>query len=101
MMNESVKTLLTIITEASLENTLAREIEKLGAKGYTITEARGKGKRGARGAEWDADRNIRIEVICAKDIGEKIAKEFQDKYFDNFAMVIYSTEVKVLRSDKF
>ena len=56
--------LVTIITEAVLESELTRQLEQLGARGYTITEARGKGSRGVRDAGWDEVRNIRIEVIC-------------------------------------
>jgi nitrogen regulatory protein PII len=56
--------LVTIITEAVLESELTRQLEQLGARGYTITEARGKGSRGIRDAGWDEVRNIRIEVIC-------------------------------------
>ena len=45
-MSNQVLKLLTIVTEAALENTLAKTIERLGAHGYTITDARGKGGRG-------------------------------------------------------
>ena len=38
--------LLTIITEAAIEKRLLQDLEQLGARGYTISEARGKGSRG-------------------------------------------------------
>lgn len=41
-MQENNRTLITIITESSLETTLSRELEKIGVHGYTITDARGK-----------------------------------------------------------
>ena len=40
--------LLTIVTEALLERELLAEFEALGVRGYTITDARGKGGRGTR-----------------------------------------------------
>lgn len=100
-MNEHLRTLLTIFTEASVEMMLIRDIERLGAHGYTITEARGKGSHGVRDAEWDMDSNIRIEVICTKETAAAIAEHLRETYYKNYAMVIYSHEVAVLRPEKF
>ena len=45
--------LLTILSEAVLEDMLIDEIMAQGAKGYTITEARGRGTHGLRtGLAW-------------------------------------------------
>ena len=44
--------LLTILSEAVLEDTLVDEIMALGAKGYTISEARGRGTHGVRSGKW-------------------------------------------------
>ena len=44
--------LLTIITEALLESELCETIDKMGATGYTVTNARGAGSRGIRDAGW-------------------------------------------------
>lgn len=99
-MNEYSKTLLTIITESSLENSLIKQLEELGARGYTICDARGKGTRGTRGANWDYEGNIRIEVLTNEDVAAEIKRVFQQKYYENFAMIIYSHTVDVLRSQK-
>ena len=100
-MNNNRRRLLTIITESSLETKLTRIIEQLGAHGYTITDARGKGSSGEREADWDADSNIRIEVICSTSTAEAIAAYMQEKYYDDFAMIIYMHDVDVLRPTKF
>ncbi|MDX1442304.1 MAG: transcriptional regulator [Gammaproteobacteria bacterium] len=100
-MSANIRTLLTIISESSLENRLVRDVQKLGARGYTITECRGKGARGARDAEWDYDSNIRMEVICSRETALAIEKWLQEKYYDDFAIVVYSDDVNVLRPDKF
>jgi hypothetical protein len=55
--------LLTIISEAILEDTLIEEIMAMGAKGYTVSEARGRGTHGVRTGKWTAGGNIRLEVI--------------------------------------
>ena len=95
------KKLVTIITELSLENTLIRELEICGATGHTITNARGKGTRGEREAEWDANSNIRVEVICSDEVCKKICNMLTEKYYDHFAMVTFVQDISVLRANKF
>ena len=50
-MSERTREFLTIVTEASLESALLRDFERLGAHGYTVTDARGTGSRGVRNAD--------------------------------------------------
>lgn len=93
--------LLTIVTEGALEHQLVEEIERLGAHGYTITDARGKGGRGVRNAGWDLSANIRIEVVCTADTARVIAAALRERYYDNYAMVLFISDVEVLRPEKF
>ncbi|MCB1963722.1 MAG: transcriptional regulator [Rhodocyclaceae bacterium] len=98
---DHMRKLLTIVTEAAIESTLVRDLERLGAHGYTITEARGKGSRGVRNAGWDASSNIRIEVVCSADTAAAIAAHLQQHYYANYAMIIFMSDVEVLRPEKF
>ena len=100
-MSNQVLKLLTIVTEAALENTLAKSIERLGAHGYTITDARGKGGRGVRNAAWEASRNIRIEIISDEETIEAISGHLKNNFYDNYAMVLFKTDVEVTRPEKF
>lgn len=100
-MNGNARKLLTIVTEAALEGALVRDIERLGANGYTITDARGKGSRGVRNASWDASSNIRVEVVCDAETAEAIAAHLRRHYSDDYAMILMMTDVEVLRPDKF
>lgn len=93
--------LLTIYTEAALESRLTEEFETLGIPGYTITNARGKGSRGVRSATWEADANIRIEVICEENLAHELASHLQEHYYENFAMVITIGQIEVFRPTKF
>ena len=93
--------LVTIITEAALESELLDRLEKLGASGYTITNARGKGSRGIRDAGWTSSSNIRIEVICSKKLAAEISGYLHEKYYQHYAMVVYESDVSVLREGKF
>ncbi len=100
-MNHSTHQILTIITEAALENTLTEEIEKLGANGYTIMDVRGKGHHGLRAGVWDASANIRIETICTTAVAEAISVLLKEKYYDDYAMVMFTSDISVLRPEKF
>jgi len=100
-MNANTRTLLTIITESSLENRLIGDIEHLGAHGYTISDCRGKGAQGTRDAEWDYDSNIRVEVICSRETAAAISSHLHKTYYKDFAMVMFSDDVAVLRPEKF
>lgn len=93
--------LVTIVTETALEHELVGEIQRLGATGYTITDARGKGGRGVRNASWTPSANIRIEVVCQAGVADAIAARLQTRYYDNYAMILYIGDVAVLRPEKF
>ena len=100
-MSHESRTLLTIVTEAALEAPLCADLDELGATGYTITNARGRGNRGVRDAGWSSDSNIRIEVICDEETGERIVETIRNRYYDDYAMVMFISDVRVLRPQKF
>lgn len=95
------RTLLTVFTEATIEHVLIKDMDRMGIRGYTISDARGKGSRGVRDASWDESRNIRIEVICARPQAEALLAHLQARYYSNYAMVACFSEVEVLRPGKF
>ncbi len=96
-----MRKLLTVVTEAALEHLLIDDIQSLGAVGYTITDARGKGSRGTRNAGWETSGNIRLEIICDDDTAMKISQYLQEKYYNNYAMILFISDVEVIRQDKF
>ncbi|WP_339843870.1 transcriptional regulator [uncultured Halopseudomonas sp.] len=100
-MSMSTRTLLTLICEAALEPRLVKDLERLGAPGWTLSDARGSGTRGVRSAGWDNDGNIRLEVICGRERAEQIIQHLQERYYDNYAMICYLSDVEVLRPQKF
>jgi len=100
-MGHVMRKLVTIITETTIESVLTRDLERLGASGYTITDARGRGHRGVRNSSWEPSSNIRIEVVCNSDIAEVITAHLQEYYYDNYAMIVYVSDVVVMRPEKF
>jgi nitrogen regulatory protein PII len=93
--------LITIVTEAILELELCETLEKLGSTGYTVTNARGSGHRGIRDAGWSSSSNVRVEVVCNDDVAQRIATHLRDNYYNDYAMILFESDVRVLRPEKF
>jgi len=93
--------LVTIITEAVIEKDLVLELEKLGVSGYTITDARGKGHSGVRNTGWEHGANIRVEVVCDDGLADALADNLKKRCYENYTMILFVTEVDVLRPEKF
>lgn len=93
-------TLLTIITEDVLAAGIEREIELLGAKGFTFSSVKGKSLGHTRDNPWEGE-NVKIETIVSEEISKKILKHLQEKYFDRYAMIAFSHPVQVVRSHYF
>ena len=66
------RTLLTVITEATIEQALLREFDRLGVRGYTVWDARGRGNRGMRDGSWTESVNIRIEMVRPRSQAEAV-----------------------------
>ena len=88
-------TLLTILSEAVLEDTLVDEIMALGAKGYTISEARGRGTHGARSGRWSVGGNIRIEVIGDAVLCARIVERLQSTYEPDYGLLMFTSSVEL------
>jgi hypothetical protein len=95
------RTLLTVICEASIESSVASDVKRLGAHGYTVTDARGWGRHGERDGNWPPSGNVRIECLCEAEVADAIFLHLQATYFESFAMVCYLSDVSVLRSNRF
>ena len=100
-MEQYPRRLLTVVTEAVLERELLGELDALGVRGYTITDARGKGSRGRRQSDWSQEGNIRIEMVCEPALAERVARHLRERYYDHYAMILFLQDVAVLRPDKF
>ncbi len=87
--------LLTILTEAVLEDTIIDEIVDLGAKGYTITDARGRGTHGVRSGKWTAGGNIRIEVVGDAALCARIVERLQRQYDKDYGLLMFTTPVEL------
>ncbi|MHB8766537.1 MAG: P-II family nitrogen regulator [Deferrisomatales bacterium] len=93
--------LVTVVTEAFLEERIVADALRLGARGYTAGEARGQGHRGVRSGDWEASRNVRIEIVCGEAVAHALAEHLLATYYRDFAMILFVTDVEVIRPEKF
>ncbi len=99
MSNEKFK-LVTIICEPVLSSSLVSMIRELGATGFTISDVRGEGSGEKRSGEIPNEK-IKIEVVGEDGLSKKLMKEIANKYFKNYSLIVYSTDLEVIRHEKF
>jgi nitrogen regulatory protein P-II 2 len=92
--------LVTIVAERVLRGRLISEVQGLGARGFTQTEVTGEGSRGVRASEWEG-ANIKLEMIVAPDIADRIVDHVAGAYFEYHAVIVYVQDVDVVRGDKY
>lgn len=92
--------LVTIITERFFRDEILLKVKELGAKGYTLTDATGEGSRGIRASDWEG-KNVKIEIVVSKEVGNSIIEYIADVYFENYAVIAYAYPVSVVRGEKY
>jgi len=91
---------VTLVAEGILADRIFEDILRLGATGYTVTEAEGRGSRGVRASDWEG-KNIKVETLVKPEVADKILECLAEKYFKHFAVVAYAHDVEVVRGDKY
>lgn len=92
--------LVTVVAERLLRDRLVAELAELGARGFTITDATGKGSRGVRASDWEG-RNVRVEAIVAPEVAERIVAHVAEGYFEHYAVIVWMQSVDVVRGEKY
>ncbi len=92
---------ITIVTDPDLEETLASNLVRLGASGFTVIPCYGVGKEAIRTGMLGPKPQIRVEVIAAAKTSEAIFdylyRELQTKHHLTYSV----EEVRVSRLDGF
>lgn len=91
---------LTLISERVLRDDLLKLLRMHGASGWTITQVEGEGSRGVRATEWEG-RNVQIDTLVPQEIADAILVEVSGKYFEDWALIAYTVEARVLRGGKY
>jgi len=92
--------LVTIVTERILEDRLLRTLTDLGSKGYTLTQAAGKGSRGVRASEWEGP-DTKIETLVSEEVAQVIVDHVADTFFEHYAVIVYVQDAAVVRGEKY
>ena len=93
--------LLTITCEILAQKNIMEILIKHAITGYTIYEVNGNGARGLRGQGFKNEKNVKIEIILREEKLQDIVEEVSRTMFANFAIVLYVSDVGVLRTEKF
>ena len=93
--------LLTVTCEILAQKNVIDILTKHNITGYTTYEVDGNGARGLRGQGLKNEKNVKIEVIMQETTLQSVVEEIARTMFTNFAIVLYVSDVGVLRTEKF
>ena len=92
--------LVTIITESVIEHRLTVDLLALGASGFSVVEGRGEGTRHLHASDFPG-ANVRIETVVPPEVADRILAHLADRYFQDYSIIAYQTDVAVVRSEKY
>lgn len=99
-MNTEEMVLVTVVAEAVVEHRLVRDVAVAGSHGWTVCDARGQGSRGVRADEFEGS-NIRLETLVPAVVADRILDVLSRDYFPRYAVVAWTTAVRVTRPATF
>lgn len=91
--------LVTIVAERILRDRLVEKIRACGARGFTLGEVSGEGTSRVHPHEWEGP-SVKLETLVSEEVARRIVDEMA-RYFEHHALIVYTTEVRVVRSGKF
>lgn len=89
-----------IVAESVLEPRLLAGLADCGARGWTITPARGQGPRNRRVSEVEGG-NVRLEVLVSTASAERIWSLLTEDYFPHYAVAAWTVDVSVARYERY
>lgn len=92
-------TLVTIVAERILRDRLVERIRGCGSKGFTLTDVTGEGTRAIPAHEFEGP-SVKIETLVPAEVADRIVDAVTG-FFEHHAVIIYTSEVKVVRPGKF
>ena len=93
--------LLTVTCEILAQKNILEILNKHDITGYTLYEVGGSGSKGVRGHGFKNEKNIKIEIISTEARLKDVMEEITRLLFSDFAIIVYLSDVQVLRPEKF
>ncbi len=91
---------VTIVAERILRDELLDLLKRHGATGWSIALVEGQGSRGVHASDWEG-RNVHIDTLVSAEMAEAIMEEISARFFEDWAIIVYSADVDVLRGEKY
>jgi len=97
---------LVIVAEEILSKKLINLIKEAGATGYTVTAAGGEGSRNVRSTGQPSVShtlaNVKIEVLTGtRELADRITQDIESRYYADYSIITYISQVEALRDHKF
>jgi len=93
--------LLTITCEILAQKNIIEILKNHEITGYTTYEVEGNGARGLRGQGLQTEKNVKVEVILREEKLSGVIEEISRTLFADFALVLYVSDVGIVRPEKF
>lgn len=93
--------LLTITCEILAQKNIIDILSRHKITGYTTFEVEGNGSRGLRGQGFKNEKNVKVEVIMREEKLQDVVEEISRTLFADFAIVLYVSDIGVVRPEKF
>lgn len=93
--------LLTVTCEILTRRNVLQILKNHDVTGYTTYEVDGNGARGLRGQGLKNEKNVKVEVILREDKLSDIVEEISRTLFANYAIMLYVSDVSIVRPEKF
>jgi nitrogen regulatory protein PII len=93
--------LLTITCEILAQKNIIDILKKHEISGYTTYEVEGNGSRGLRGQGLQTEKNVKVEIIMREEKLSDVIEEISRTLFADFALVLYVSDIGVVRTEKF
>ena len=74
--------------------------KKLEASGFTMTDVRGEGS-GEKSSGEIPENKVKIEIVCTPEKAQQIMSEVSKAFFKNYSLIIYASDIAVMRPEKF
>lgn len=100
MSEESGVVCVTIVAESYIESRLLEGLAASGARGWTVTPARGMGPKHSGLSEIEGG-SIRVEVLASPGVAERIWQLLRDDYFTNYSIAAWEYPVTVARVERY
>ena len=100
MSNDDGVVCVTIVAESFVESRLLDFLQRSGARGWTVTAARGMGPKHSGLSEIEGG-SVRVEVLASSAVAEHIWQMLREEFFTNYSITAWEYPVSVARAERY